>query len=157
MTPSTLDRVYTGTFENDMGCWVWTGGRYPNNYGRMRVSNVSVRVHRVAYELLIGKIPRGLEPDHLCRNRLCVNPSHLEPVTRKENLMRGLGPQAARYRHANRKACKNGHLLSEDNLTISRQWHYRTGVYYVRRQCKACNDVWCRRYRNKVKERAVAN
>lgn len=75
-------------------CWLWTGGQnaHPSgNYGRAwdRAKKVYVYAHRVAYEALAGPIPDGLDLDHLCRVRLCVNPLHLEPVTRQVNLLRG--------------------------------------------------------------------
>lgn len=77
-------------------CWLWVGavnGRSPTkmNYGQFRDANGRrCPAHRFAYELFIGPIPHGLDVDHLCRQSLCVNPWHLEPVTRQENLLRGL-------------------------------------------------------------------
>ena len=65
-------------------CWLWTGPKYHNGYGQARGG----RVHRLMYEALVGPIPDGLELDHLCRIRECVNPEHLEPVTRAENARR---------------------------------------------------------------------
>lgn len=77
-------------------CWEWTGaqvGRANEKYGHTRMG----MAHRVAYELLVGPIPKGLVLDHLCRNRLCVNPAHLEPVTQRTNILRGNGACARRY------------------------------------------------------------
>lgn len=68
------------------GCWQWTGPQDHGGYGRIS----SIRVHRYAYELLVAPIPEGLTIDHLCQNRLCVNPAHLEPVTMIENIRRGV-------------------------------------------------------------------
>src|SRR6266496_2265386 len=74
-------------------CWLWTGKTGRDGYGRIglggRGALVRVRAHRFAYELLIGPIPDGLQIDHLCRVRHCVNPAHLEPVTQRENILRG--------------------------------------------------------------------
>lgn len=72
------------------GCWNWAGARQgpPGNYGRAKVDGAYVYAHRRAYELIVGVIPRGLTLDHLCRNRLCVKPAHLEPVTLAENVRR---------------------------------------------------------------------
>lgn len=70
-------------------CWIWTGADNGRGYGKAKVSGRSVYVHRAAYEALVGPIPAGLDLDHLCRNRGCYNPAHLEPVTRAENLRRG--------------------------------------------------------------------
>lgn len=74
------------------GCWLWTGaraGRATLQYGNTRWSRRVRYAHRVAYELLVGPVPDGLELDHLCRVPLCVNPAHLEAVTRSENVRRG--------------------------------------------------------------------
>jgi len=76
------------------GCWEWMGSRIKGGYGHFGVgsrtdgSRKLVLAHRLCYETLIGPIPDGLESDHLCRNRACVNPTHIEPVTRSENLRR---------------------------------------------------------------------
>lgn len=70
-------------------CWTWQYHVSVYGYGRARVGGKSVPAHRMMYERYKGPIPSGLEPDHLCRNRKCVNPDHLEPVTRAVNLQRG--------------------------------------------------------------------
>lgn len=71
------------------GCWVWTAHGNNRGYGRFRVGGRQAYAHRVAYELRNGPIPPGLTIDHLCRNKMCVNPAHLEPVTLRENALRG--------------------------------------------------------------------
>lgn len=71
-----------------VGCWVWTAASNGRGYGRIWVDGRPHPAHRVAYEIHVGPIPAGMEIDHLCRNRGCVNPAHLEPVTRRENLRR---------------------------------------------------------------------
>ena len=73
-------------------CWPWLGAKNPKGYGRIKADGGrrTLQAHRVAYELLVGPIPDGHHLDHLCRNRGCVNPSHAEPVTPKENIGRGL-------------------------------------------------------------------
>lgn len=77
----------------EAGCWEWNLLVMPNGYGRLTVSTAGHKKgyysHRVSYEAFVGPIPTGLDIDHLCRNRRCCNPDHLEPVTRAENLRRG--------------------------------------------------------------------
>lgn len=85
-------------------CWEWTAARNPEGYGRIGAGGTGSRIlhaHRVAWELLVGPIPVGYEVDHLCRNRGCVNPDHLEPVTKLENIRRSeLRAGQARWRKA---------------------------------------------------------
>lgn len=103
--------------ERTDSCWLWTGYRTWNGYGWMSVNNRAVAVHRIAYELLVGPIPAGLDLDHVrdrgCTNRNCVNPAHLEPVTRSENLRRGRGVEVLRARAAKITHCPRGHAYAE--------------------------------------------
>ena len=93
-------------------CWEWTGAR-ATGYGQVWFEGRVQQAHRIVYEALIGPIPEGFELDHLCRNRCCVNPAHLEPVTSRENTMRGVGPTAI---NAAKTHCKRGHPLSPGNV-----------------------------------------
>lgn len=77
-----FSKVKTG-----IGCWIWTGAT-ASGYGVIRQNRKLVLAHRAIYELIVGKIPKGLQIDHLCQNTICVNPKHLEPVTPKENMRR---------------------------------------------------------------------
>lgn len=73
-----------------LGCWVWTAAVGSHGYGVFNPEpGTTALAHRHAYTLLVGPIPDGLDLDHLCRNRVCVNPDHVEPVTRRENVQRG--------------------------------------------------------------------
>ena len=92
--------------ERTTSCWLWTGKLNPNGYAQFMVVGRYQNVHRFAYELLVGPIPQGLTIDHLCRVRHCVNPAHLEPVTIRENVLRGEGLTAS---FARKTHCPQGH------------------------------------------------
>lgn len=114
------------------GCWVWQGTLQPNGYGMISLGGRGDGIgyiHRVSYTLFVGPIPEGLVIDHLCRNRACCNPEHLEPVTQLENTHRGIG-------HGSETHCPQGHPYDEAN-TI----HRRDG----RRRCRACKNARERR------------
>ena len=98
-------------------CWFWTGGQTSHGYGSFPLNGGSVPAHRYAYELANGAIPPGKQLDHLCRNRACVRPDHLEAVSQRVNLLRGetIVAAQARQRH-----CKRGHEFNAVNTRISR-------------------------------------
>ena len=91
---SVNQRLTEGSTRNEAGCLIWQGAVGKNGYGRISVSNTVRYVHRVAYETWASPIPAGLTIDHLCRVRMCIDPTHLEPVTLAENTRREL---QARY------------------------------------------------------------
>lgn len=123
-------------------CWIWKGARTSNGYGSFNVGGQrTVPAHRFAYELLVGPIPEGLDLDHLCRVRHCVNPMHLEPVTNAENILRGEAPPAV---NARRDRCKRGHEFTPENT-------YTTGARGDR-QCRTCRRE--RDHRNYLKKKA---
>lgn len=128
-----LDRFAEKIALTDSGCIEWIGGTNGVGYGSFYAGRASgdetgrVYAHRWSYEYHVGPIPEGLHLDHLCRNRACVNPDHLEPVTNRENLLRGAGPSAE---HARKTHCPQGHPYSGDNLYV----HPTKGT----RHCRAC-------------------
>lgn len=110
------------------GCWNWRGTRRSDGYGKIRINGNSLYAHRLSYELLRGPIPKGLTIDHLCSNTSCVNPYHLEAISRGENTLRGEAPTAINKR---KTRCLYGHPLSGDNLL---SWAIGRG----QRRCKIC-------------------
>jgi len=120
-----LERFWARVEKTDT-CWQWCGTD-AHTYGTAVASGHSYRAHRVAYELTIGPIPDGLTLDHLCRNRGCVNPAHLEPVTNRENILRGECPHA---HNARKTHCRHGHPLSGSNLLYE--------PHENRRRCRTC-------------------
>jgi hypothetical protein len=109
------------------GCWLWTASLATNGYGQLSEDvggkRHNHRAHRIAYLLYVGAIPDGFDLDHLCRNRCCVNPAHLEPVTRQENARRGIRGELTTH-------CPNGHEYTPENTWLRSNGH---------RQCRACN------------------
>ena len=109
-------------------CWEWAGPKSPYGYGDFRPTrDRHIGAHRYCYQLLVGPVPEGMELDHLCRNRACVNPDHLEPVTHAEN-MRRTPYSAADFQRA-KTHCPEGHPYSGDNLQINSKG---------RRTCRTC-------------------
>lgn len=119
--PSRRERLLALTAVSEGACWLWRGHLTRGGYGQFE-SRVA---HRAAYELFVGPIPDGLQLDHLCRVRNCVNPTHLEPVTAQENTLRS---------RRIKTACKNGHEFSEENTRLVARPD-RPGP---KRQCVTC-------------------
>lgn len=120
----------------ESGCWIWVGCCDSNGYGNLSKGVKVVEgyrknyyAHRVAYELYKGSIPEGLDIDHLCRVRCCVNPDHLEAVCRKENVMRGNSPSNF---NSIKMHCIRGHRLEGDNLFFDCDGY---------RQCRTCSRM----------------
>lgn len=113
--PSDKDRFWPKV-DKTASCWLWQGALYRSGYGAFRYNGQMRVAHRFAYELLRGEIPDGLTLDHLCRVRACVRPDHLEPVTNRENVLRGVGPTAT---NAAKTHCDNGHELTPESTYVS--------------------------------------
>ena len=106
----------------ESGCWEWQGRLDRYGYGRFSFSKIDRRAHRISYEEFVGPIPEGLVLDHLCRNRRCINPEHLEPVTNAENMRRSAVIQTH---------CKRGHEFTAENTYLHRNM----------RHCRACTRI----------------
>ena len=135
----------------DGECLIWPGGKTRAGYGKysyrlkghLKGHQIQGYVHRLAYEQIRGRIPSGLEIDHLCRRRDCANPIHLEAVTHRENILRG---DTFAARQASQTHCKRGHIFDERNT-------YRSP--YGERDCRACNVIAQRERRERCRRLAT--
>lgn len=133
---SLLKRFAAKVLVNPYGCWNWVGCANSEGYGDFWIYGANIRAHRTSWRLFKGEIPSGLTIDHLCRNRKCVNPAHLEPVTKRENVLRGEGLCAV---NAKKTHCPKGHIYSGPNLA----------VYGRNRKCRRCICERDKRFRKK--------
>ncbi|MEU4967832.1 HNH endonuclease signature motif containing protein [Streptomyces smyrnaeus] len=140
-------RTFTGNLQASRAsaneCWEWTGELSEKGYGRTQRKGRYTGAHRAVYEHLVGPIPEGLVLDHLCRNPPCVNPAHLEPVTNRDNILRGIGVGAI---NAQKTHCIRGHEFTPENtLRLGPNWPGGPD----RRACRTC-----RRAKNREAMRA---
>lgn len=119
-------------------CWPWSGKPSTGGYGQFGRQHKAA--HVLVYEALVGPVPEGCVLDHLCRNRICCNPAHLEPVAEKTNVLRGIGPTAV---NARKTLCHRGHPLD---------YTYPDG----RRDCRTCRREDRRRYEERQRQKIIA-
>lgn len=146
---SAIERFMEKVSFSDNGCWLWRGATKPNGYGFFLTGRKPFKkpnnAHRWIYEFFNGPIQDGLVIDHLCRTRNCVNPNHMEPVTMRENLMRGLSPSSL---NAKKQTCPNGHPL------VPIPDHCNTNS---RRHCPICERTHALKWNIEHRERKNAN
>src|SRR4051812_42846587 len=130
----------------DTGCWEWVASRDRHGYGRITVDGKRALSHRVSFELVEGLIPEGLQLDHLCRVRHCINPGHLEPVTNRENQLRS--PAHFIALNARKTHCDNGHEYTAENT------RYRNNGW---RECRKCWADQAKRHYWRKKEQLNAD
>ncbi|WP_051165465.1 HNH endonuclease signature motif containing protein [Nocardia testacea] len=147
---SSIEEKLTANIQVDpeTGCWLWQLSTDPSGYGQISFGGRILRAHRAAYETWVGPIPDGLVIDHVhergCRHRHCVNPAHLEPVTRTENARRGMSPAQITWRTG---ACQRGHRIEGENARPTSAGHF---------QCRACYDAARERRRTEYQARPTA-
>jgi hypothetical protein len=139
------DHIISNVRVNAKGCWIWQRAKDAESYGQIRKDYKIIGAHRASYEAFIGPIPKRHDIDHLCRVPSCVNPKHLEPVTRLENLDRGDISHRGKWQ-SNKKACPRGHPYNKANTYRSKQ----SGGLHNHRACRACHAENQRRYRREA-------
>ena len=142
---TVLRRLMTKVEEQPNGCWIFTGHKNGRGYGVIW-DRGAASAHRVAWRELVGPIPDGLVIDHLCRNRACINPDHMELVTNEENVRRGMRGEMSQQSWA--AHCKRGHEMAGDNVG----WINPKNGATPWRYCRECQRARMRAFRSRKKE-----
>jgi len=144
LTAEELTRFMRYITRDRSGCWLWTGSQTGAGYGKFKARRQTILAHRSAYLTLKGPVSDGLQLDHLCRVRHCVNPEHLEPVTPRVNILRGESIAAA---NAVKARCGMGHDLAfEANVRLDSKG---------RRVCRPCQAYWNRQYQARLRAKGA--
>ena len=156
-TPATLERFWRKVDKNgpvpecrpELGpCWLWTAAKNKRSgYAVVTINGKTLYAHRVSHAIHKGEIPPGMDTDHLCRVRHCVNPSHLEAVTRKVNTDRGIVAEVHRARYAEITHCPQGHKYTPENTYTKPNGS---------RVCRECRRTDRRRRRSEERQRRLA-
>jgi len=131
---ATQEQLFWEKVQKGNDCWEWTGHHCAKGYGRCWFEGKVRQAHRVSYQMIVGEIPAGMTLDHTCRNRGCVNPAHVEPVTNKVNVLRGNSMPAQNHRKTH---CAYGHEFTDENTYIR--------VNGAGRECRECRREYQRR------------
>lgn len=131
------DRIQSRIMPVEDGCWLWVHTLMRDGYGLVWMNGKTTVAHRAIYEALVGPISDGLDLDHLCRVRSCVNPEHLEPVTHAENCRRGEGGKETGRQMASKTHCPQGHPYSGANLYVNPKGG---------RHCRECRRASSKKY-----------
>lgn len=129
-------QVSTKHFYRDVACWEWIGALTAKGYGQFKIKKKQILAHRWIYQTFVEEFSVELDSDHLCRRPRCVNPVHIEPVTKRENCLRGESPHA---KHARKTHCIKGHVLIQEGN---------------RRRCRQCKNASLRTEKTRVRDRA---
>ena len=135
---SYIERYLSRIQISNSGCWEWTAGKSSTGYAMFHWDNATRGAYKFIYEFFNGKINPDQEMDHLCKNKVCVNPKHLEAVTRRENCLRGSVGKHNNHHYGKKTHCKRGHPFNKKNTVIVKCITSRNGLG---RECMKCNKI----------------